>query len=56
MEKDFQLITTTVDRLLPIHCKQVLTCLELCNLKLGLLIDFDTLLMKDGINRIAHAL
>ena len=56
MEKDFQLITAIVYGLLPIHYKQVLTYLELCNLKLGLLIDFNTLLMKDGINRIAHAL
>ena len=46
----------SVDKLLPIHHKQVLTYLKLCNLKLGLLINFNTLLIKDGIKRIVNGL
>ena len=46
----------SVDTLLPIHHKQVLTYLKLCNLKLGLLVNFNTLLIKDGIKRIVNGL
>ena len=46
----------SVDKLLPIHHKQVLTYLKLCNLKLGSLINFNTLLIKDGIKRIVNGL
>ena len=46
----------SVDKLLPIHHKQVLTYLKLCHLKLGLLVNFNTLLIKDGIKRIANGL
>ena len=46
----------SVDKLLPIHHKQVLTYLKLCRLKLGLLVNFNTLLIKDGIKRIANGL
>ena len=42
-----------VDRLLPIHDAQVLTYLKLTNCKLGLLLNFNVLMMKHGIKRIA---
>ena len=45
----------SVDKLLPIHHKQLLTYLKLSNLKLGLLINFNTILIKDGIKRIISA-
>ena len=46
----------SVEQILSIHCKQVLTYLRLSNLKLGLLINFNTALIKDGINRIVNDL
>ncbi|MDP8248952.1 MAG: GxxExxY protein [Candidatus Tritonobacter lacicola] len=45
-----------VERLLPIHEAQVLTYLKLLNLKLGLLLNFNVPLLKEGIKRIALCL
>jgi len=41
-----------VDRLAPIHDAQMLTYLRLTGCKLGLLLNFNTLKMRDGIKRI----
>ena len=46
----------SVEKLLPVHAKQVLTYLKLMNLKLGLLINFNEAMLKDGIKRIANGL
>ena len=46
----------SVDALVDLHFKQVLTYLKLTNLKLGLLINFNVVLLKDGIKRIANKL
>ncbi len=46
----------SVEKILTIHYKQVLTYLRLSNLKLGLLINFNTALIKDGIKRIVNDL
>jgi GxxExxY protein len=46
----------SVEALLPVHKKQVLTHLRLANLKLGLLINFGEALIKDGISRIVNGL
>ncbi|MCZ7402214.1 MAG: GxxExxY protein [Candidatus Methanoperedens sp.] len=40
----------------PIHKAQLLTYLKLSGLKLGLLLNFNVLLMKDGINRFVKGL
>lgn len=40
----------------PVHQKQVLTYLRLTGLKLGLLINFNEALIKDGIQRIVNKL
>ena len=40
----------------PIFYSQVLTYLKLTNIKLGLLINFNTPLVKDGIHRIVNRL
>ena len=40
----------------PVHFKQVHTYLKLTNLKLGLLVNFNVNLIKDGIIRIANKL
>jgi len=40
----------------PIHKAQLLTYLKLSGLKLGILLNFNVQLMKDGINRFVHNL
>lgn len=42
------------ETLLPIHEAQTLTYLKLTGLKIGLLINFSVLLLKDGIKRFAN--
>ena len=44
----------TVERLLDVHMAQVLTYLKLGHFKLGLLINFRSTLLKDGIKRIIN--
>jgi GxxExxY protein len=44
----------SVEALLPIHAKQVLTQLRLSGLKLGLLINFGGAHLKNGIKRIIN--
>jgi GxxExxY protein len=46
----------SVESIAPVHCKQVMTYLKLSGLKLGLLINFNSNLMKDGITRIVNGL
>jgi GxxExxY protein len=46
----------SVTELSPVHKKQLLTYLRLGELRLGLLINFNVLLIKDGICRIANGL
>ncbi len=46
----------SVETLSDLHFKQVLTYLKLTNLKLGLLINFNVVLLKEGIKRIANKL
>ena len=44
----------SVETLAPVHYSQLLTYLKLTNTKLGLLINFNTRLLKDGTHRIAN--
>ncbi|MBQ0909156.1 GxxExxY protein [Flavobacterium sp. F-328] len=46
----------SVDALNDIHFAQLLTYLKLTNCKLGLLINFNVVLIKDGIKRIVNNL
>ena len=46
----------SIERIAPVHPKQLLTYLKITNLKLGLLINFDEKLIKDGITRIVNHL
>jgi GxxExxY protein len=47
----------SIEALAPVHYKQVLTYyLKLSNLKLGLLINFNVALIKDGIQRVVNNL
>lgn len=43
----------TVEKVLPIHYSQLLTYLKLSGHRLGLLINFNATLIKDGITRLA---
>lgn len=44
----------SLERVLPVHPKQVLTYLRLLNLPIGLLANFGAPSMKEGIQRIAN--
>jgi len=46
----------SIESLTDVHLKQVLTYLKLTNLRLGLLVNFNVVLLKDGIKRIANKL
>lgn len=43
-----------VERLEPIHDAQVLTYLRLSGCKIGLLLNFNTPILRDGIKRLVH--
>lgn len=46
----------SVEALAPVHYAQVLTYLKLSDKKLGLLINFNSKVLKDNIHRIANSL
>ena len=46
----------SVELIAPVHFSQLLTYLKLSGLKLGLLINFNTKLLKDGIHRVVNNL
>jgi GxxExxY protein len=46
----------SIETLVPVHYAQLLTYLKLSNIKLGLLINFNTKLLKDDIHRIVNNL
>ena len=44
----------SVEEVIPLHQAQLLTYLRLSGKKLGLLINFNVVLLKDGITRLVH--
>lgn len=56
VEKKVIIELKSIENVLPLHKKQLLTYLKLSGLKLGLLINFNTALIKDGITRIVDNL
>tara|TARA_R110002072_G_scaffold279054_1_gene441037 strand:- start:352 stop:738 length:387 start_codon:yes stop_codon:yes gene_type:complete len=52
VEDELVIELKTVDRLLPIHEAQLLTYLKLSGLKTGLLLNFNSSVLKDGIRRL----
>jgi len=44
----------SIEALAPVHYKQVQTYLKLTGIKLGLLINFNVPLIKEGIHRIVN--
>ncbi len=41
-----------VERILPVHQAQLMTYLKITNIRLGLLINFNTSILKNGIKRV----
>ncbi len=56
VERKLILEIKSVEILAPVHYSQVLTYLKLSEMKLGLLINFNTKLLKEGIHRIVNNL
>ena len=46
----------SVAEVMPVHKKQLLSYLRLANKRLGLLINFNVAVIKDGITRIVNGL
>ncbi len=51
VEKELLIEIKVVERLLPVHRAQVLTYLKLSGIPIGLLLNFNTRVLKDGIQR-----
>jgi GxxExxY protein len=52
VERSLILEIKSLERLAPVHFKQVMTYLKLANLKNGILLNFNVEWMKDGIHRV----
>lgn len=52
VEQELIIEVKSVERLLPIHDAQMLTYLRLSALKVGLLMNFNMILLRDGIRRL----
>jgi len=52
IEKALIIELKAVEKILPIHQAQLMTYMKLANIKTGLLINFNTKLLKDGIKRV----
>jgi GxxExxY protein len=46
----------SIERMAPVHKKQLLTYLRLADMKLGILLNFSGALMKDGIERVINGI
>jgi GxxExxY protein len=46
----------SVEMSAPVHQKQLLTYLKLAKIKLGILVNFNAALIKDGLQRIVNGL
>ena len=53
-EKSVVVDTKSIDAIGPLHIAQVLTYLRFLNFRYGLILNFNTLLMKDGIKRVLN--
>lgn len=52
VEKSIVVEIKAVEKVLPIHQSQVLTYLKLTNLRLGLLVNFNVQMFKQGVRRV----
>ena len=56
LDKKLILELKSIEKVLPVHKKQVITYLKVSGLKLGLLLNFGEALMKNGIFRLVNHL
>ncbi|MDD4072293.1 MAG: GxxExxY protein [Desulfobacterales bacterium] len=56
VEKRLIIELKSCQRIEPIHQAQLLTCLKLSNIRLGLILNFNITLIRDGIVRIVNNL
>ncbi len=56
VEKKVIIEIKSVELIAPVHQKQLLTYLRITGIKLGLLVNFNEALIKDGIQRIVNGL
>jgi GxxExxY protein len=56
VEKKVIIEIKSIETVLPVHQKQLLTYLRLTGMKLGLLVNFNEALIKNGIQRIVNNL
>jgi GxxExxY protein len=56
VEKKVVIELKSVENLLPVHFAQTLTYLKLSGCKLGLLMNFNSLVLRDGIHRVVNNL
>lgn len=56
VENEIILEIKAVDAIAPVHMAQLITYLKLYNRKLGYLINFNTVLLKDGFKRTVYKL
>jgi GxxExxY protein len=54
VENQIVVDTKTIDAFAPLHTAQLLTYLQFLHLKIGLILNFKTYLMKDGIKRVVR--
>ncbi|MDR9402465.1 MAG: GxxExxY protein, partial [Halothece sp. Uz-M2-17] len=54
VEKKVILELKAVEKILPIHEAQTLTYLKLCKVRLGLMINFNVPILKNGIKRLLN--
>ena len=54
VERSVVVDTKSIDAIGPLQIAQVLTYLRFLNLRFGLILNFNTLLMKDGIKRVVN--
>ena len=56
VEKQVIVELKSIEKLQPVHSKQLLTYLRLADMRLGLLINFGEFLLKDGFKRVVNGL
>lgn len=54
VENKVMIELNSLETLLPVHRKQLLTYIKLANVRLGLLLNFGATFMKDGVERVAN--
>ena len=54
VERSVVVDTKSIEMIGPLQIAQVLTYLRFLNLRYGLILNFNTLLMKDGIKRVLN--